>query len=127
MKSLVFLLTLAAAGHWTYVNHYASPLLGEWQSNKNLTLEQWKRDGVDEQVQNSFKSILGIGQLSISPNTWRFSMGGQTESNHYRIISDNGTCYKIELREKNHVACVRGDQLQVSIDSVKSKEIFTRM
>ena len=126
MKSILFLVVMAAAGHWIYTNYFSSPMLGTWQSNKERTLDQWKEDGIDSRVRSQFKPILGLGQLDISQSTWRFSLQGSVDSSQYDVLANRGQCSQLLIRDEIHDTCVYGDELHVSMASFNSTEIFTR-
>ena len=101
------------------------PLLGEWVSNKNASIQELVKSGLPSKEIKKLSFLFGHMVVDIKEDTYTTMLNGQVNEMPFTIISTTDDCYKVKIDQSTNELCIKNNMLYVP--SYKgSKEVFTK-
>ncbi len=131
MKNILLGILVVGVSFLAYQILFASPLKGEWKSNKRLTIKEWEKDNVSYSKREFVEKMLGQMTFVISKDSWSYSFDGQEGTEAYKVISSKDGCHTVELVAEGITTmknvCVDGENMYISLPEFSSNEVFTKI
>lgn len=105
-----------------------SPLEGKWVIDLAPMIEQAKALHATDRQINQIKETFINGELDINADQIKLTVpeSDQEVSYKYRIHSNQGDCYQLEIEEKLHEYCVTGDKIKINDPDAKITIRYTK-
>ena len=128
VKKLLLLIILSFAGYKAYTTYFISPLIGEWQPDKEFFLHKAYESGVTAEQESFLIATLDKLKLSITKEKIKFTFPNMSGEFDYKADKTSADCYNINIKDIGHSsACLKDGKLEMTNIETGSIELFNKV
>ena len=128
MKKALLFFVFIVAGYKAYATYFISPLIGQWQPDKEYALKKAVAAGISAEQKSDLLTSLDQLKLSISDKKMTFTFPDRNGEFDYTAEENSSGCYDLQIKEIGHsVACIKEGKLEVTNLDTGTIDLFNKV